>query len=82
MVAKKEVKDEVAAALAIAWAQVKEREKVYIVSDGIAPEAAEQLGFTPFASVQEAFNAAFAEQGKAARITVLTHAPDMLPIIK
>lgn len=35
-----------------------------------------------YASVQEALNAAFARHGKNAKVTVLTHAPDMLPIIK
>jgi nickel-dependent lactate racemase len=78
----KEVHDEVAAALAIAWAQVKERESVFLVSQGIGPENARKLGFTYFATVQAAFDAAFAKHGAKARVTVLTHAPDMLPIIK
>lgn len=82
MVENKEVHDEVAAALAIAWAQVKERETVCIVSDGIKPEEAKKLGFVPFSSVQEALDAALAKHGKDAKVTVLTHAPDMLPIIK
>lgn len=82
MVDKGELHDEVAAALAIAWAQVKERESVYIVSDGIPKDHAKKLGFVPFDSVQEALNAAMQQQGSAARVTVLTHAPDMLPIIK
>ena len=74
--------DEVAAALAIAWAQVKERETVFIVSDGICAEEAAKLGFRHFASAQTALDAAIAETGPAARITVLTHAPDMLPVIR
>ena len=78
----KQVHDEVAAALAIAWAQVKERESVFLVSHGIGPENARKLGFTHFATVQAAFDAAFAKHGEKARVTVLTHAPDMLPIIK
>jgi len=82
MVADKQAHDEVAAALAIAWAQVKEREDVYFVSDGISPEETKKLGFTPFTSVQEALDGAFEKQGKSAKVTVLTHAPDMLPIIK
>ncbi len=82
MVAGKQLGDEVAAALAIAWAQVKERETVYIVSDGIAAAEAEKLGFTPFASVQEALDAALAAKGPGAKVTVLTHAPDMLPVVK
>lgn len=81
MVAAKELTDEVGAALAIAWAQVREREEVWIVSDGIRPEEAARLGFRPFASVQEALDAALAQKGAAARVTVLTHAPEMLPRI-
>ena len=80
-VARKEVHDEVAASLAIGWAQVKERESVYMVSSGVCAEDARKLGFTPFASVQEALNAALSVKGAAARVAVLTHAPDMLPVI-
>ena len=81
MVSAGELSDEVGAALAIAWAQVREREEVWIVSDGICPEDAEKLGFCHFASIQEALNAALAQKGSGARVTVLTHAPDMLPRI-
>ena len=81
-VARKEVHDEVAASLAIGWAQVKERESVYMVSDGVDAEAAKKLGFKSFATVQEALTAALSEKGKQARVTVLTHAPDMLPKIR
>jgi lactate racemase len=81
MVAARELEDEVGAALAIAWAQVREREEVWIVSDGICPEDAQKLGFRYFADVQEALDAALAQKGPFARITVLTHAPDMVPRI-
>jgi len=80
-VSAKEVRDEVGAALAIAWAQVKEREEVWIVSDGIRPDEAAKLGFRYFASIQKALDAALAQKGSGARVTVLTHAPDMLPRI-
>lgn len=82
MLDNKQLHDEVAAALAIAWAQVKERETVCIVSDGIKEEDAKKLGFVPYASVQEALEDAFIRHGKEAKVTVLTHAPDMLPIIQ
>lgn len=81
-VARKEVPDEVAASLAIGWAQVKEREAVFMVSDGVCAADAEKLGFTPFATVQDALDAALKKKGAQARVTVLTHAPDMLPIIR
>ncbi len=81
-VSAKQLQDEVAAALAIAWAQVKERETVYIVSDGICETEAARLGFKHFSSAQAALDSALAEKGPRARVTVLTHAPDMLPVIR
>lgn len=81
MVDNGELEDLTASALAIAWAQVKERETVYIVSDGITDEEAIKLGFTPFDTVQAALKQAFSEKGRGAKVTVLTHAPDTLPII-
>ena len=81
MVEKGEVRDKVAAALAIAWAQVKERETVFIVSHGIDSETADKLGFTHFSDVQGALDEALKRKGPAARITVLTHAADMLPVL-
>jgi hypothetical protein len=60
---------------------VKEREEVWIVSDGIRPDEAAKLGFRHFTDVQEALDAALAQKGANARVTVLTHAPDMLPRI-
>ena len=82
LVSAKQLHDEVGAALAIAWAQVRERETVYIVSDGICAEEAAKLGFRHFKTAQSALDAALAEKGAEARITVLTHAPDMLPVIQ
>ena len=81
MVSGKRVRDEVGAALAIAWAQVKEREEVWIVSDGICADEASKLGFRYFTAVQDALDAAIAQKGPTARVTVLTQAPDMLPRI-
>jgi lactate racemase len=81
MVSGKRVRDEVGAALAIAWAQVKEREEVWIVSDGICADEASKLGFRHFTAVQDAMDTALAQKGPAARVTVLTQAPDMLPRI-
>jgi 2-oxo-4-hydroxy-4-carboxy--5-ureidoimidazoline (OHCU) decarboxylase len=54
---------------------------VYIVSDGICSADAEKLGFTHFDTIQGALVAALRAKGDNARITVLTHAPDMLPVI-
>jgi nickel-dependent lactate racemase len=71
-----------AAALAIAWAQVKEREQVFFVSDGISGLEASKLGFTPFDNVQLALDEALKRMGPDAKVAVLTHAPDMLPVIR
>ena len=81
MVEAGKIGDEVGAALAIAWAQVKEREEVFIVSDGISAAEAKRLGFTPFESVRAAVDEALRRKGPDSKIAVLTHAPDMLPII-
>jgi nickel-dependent lactate racemase len=82
MVACGKVGDEVAAALAIAWAQVKEREQVFFVSDGISTSEANKLGFIPFENVQSAVDEALKRMGPGAKVAVLTHAPDMLPVIR
>lgn len=82
MLAEGKIKDHVAAALAIAWAQVRERASVYFVSDGITAEEVRKLGFVPFSSAQAALNHALSRQAETAKVVVLTHAPDMLPIIK
>lgn len=81
MVSAEQFHDEVAAALAIAWAQVKEREQVFIVSDGISPEEGRKLGFEHFSNVQEALDKALLRKGSQAKVAVFTNAPDMLPII-
>ena len=82
MVSAGRLRDEVAAALAIAWAQVKEREKVFIVSHGIPEGEAKKLGFTRFENAQAALDEALRRAGPAAKVAVLTHAPDTLPIIR
>lgn len=77
-----EIHDEVAAALAIAWGQVRQRAKVYFVSQGVTPAEARKLSFEPFDAAQDALNKALSIMGPAAKVAVLTHAPDMLPVIK
>jgi len=75
------IRDVVSGALALAWAKMRERARISLVSDGIPREDARALGFTPFASVDDALADALARHGDAAQVTVLTHAPDMLPIV-
>lgn len=76
-----DIKDVVSGALALAWARVRERARVFLVSDGITPEEARALGFSPFATIDAALSAAMELYGSGAQVSVLTHAPDSLPLI-
>lgn len=75
-----DVDDWVAAGLALAWAQVRERAQVSLVSDGIPPEHARALGFVPFPSAQDALEEALRRHGPDARVAVLPFAPETLPL--
>jgi len=70
----------VACALAIAWAMVREHAAVIHFSPGIAPAAKEALGHTHAPTLDWAIEQALRRQGRGARLSVLTHAPEMLPI--
>jgi nickel-dependent lactate racemase len=72
----------VAAALAIAWALVREKASVIHFSPGIPADHKAKLGHTHAPSMQWAVDEALKRQGKNARVAVLTHAPEMLPIFK
>jgi len=76
-----EIQDLTGGALALAWASVRRRATVSLISDGIAPEDARALGFVPFGSVGDALGEAFARHGDDALVTVLPHAPDTLPLL-
>ena len=75
-----ELRNGVACALAIAWAMVREKAPVITFSPGIPPQDKARLGHTHAPSIQWALEEAFRRQGPDAGVTVLTHAPDMLPI--
>ncbi len=75
------IKDVASGALALAWAKVRERARVFMVSDGITPEESRALGFSLYATVETALSAALEWHGAEAKITVLTHAPDTLPLM-
>ncbi|MCF8106092.1 MAG: nickel-dependent lactate racemase [Desulfohalobiaceae bacterium] len=70
----------VAAALAVAWAMVREKASVIMYSPGISARDKARLGHTHAPSLDWAIQKALERQGPKARISVLTHAPDMLPI--
>ena len=84
MVAAGRLRDEVAAALAIAWAQVREREDRSTSSPTASLPGRPKSSDSPISgSTQEALDEALhREWGQEAKVAVLTHAPDMLPIIR
>jgi hypothetical protein len=67
--------------VALAWAKSREHAPVSLVSEGIPREDALALGFTPYASVDDALQAALHRHGPQASVNVLTHAPDILPLL-
>jgi nickel-dependent lactate racemase len=75
-----DLKNGVATALAMAWAMVRERASIITYSPGIPPEDKAQLGHIHAPDIQWAVEQALRRQGPTARISVLTHAPDTLPI--
>lgn len=75
-----EIADGVATALAVAWALVREKATVIMFSPGIPPEHKEKLGHVHAPDIPAALAEAFRRLGPDARVTVLTHAADMLPI--
>jgi nickel-dependent lactate racemase len=72
----------VAAALAVAWALVREKASVIHYSPGIPPDHKARLGHLHAPTLQWALDEALRQQGKNARVAVLTHAPDLLPVHK
>jgi nickel-dependent lactate racemase len=76
-----DIQDVVSGGLALAWAKMRQRARIGLVSHGIAEEETRALGFTPFASLEAALADALRRHGPQARVTVLTHAPEMLPML-
>jgi nickel-dependent lactate racemase len=76
------IEDGVAAALAVAWAKVREKAGIITYSPGIAEEHKAKLGHTHAPNIEWALDEAFRRHGRDAGVAVLTHAPEMLPIGK
>jgi len=71
----------VAAELAIGGRVIRDRARGILVSPGIPPEAIRQLGFEPAAAPQEALEKALHRAGTEARVLVLHHGGEILPIV-
>ncbi len=76
------IPDVVSGALALAWAKTRRHASISLVSGGISPEETRALGFAPFVSVGAALDDAFLRHGPQATVMILTHAPDMLPVVE
>jgi lactate racemase len=81
MIDRGEMDDIVSGGLALAWAKIRQRADVSLVSGGISDTDARALAFTPYQSVEDALTAALRKYGEEATINVLTHAPDLLPML-
>ncbi len=81
MVRSGEIKDSVAGALAMAWANTRRRARISLVSGGISDDDARAVKFTPFATVDKALEDAFVRHGQEASVCVLPYAPDTLPLL-
>lgn len=77
-----EIPDLPSAALALAWAQIRERVRVILVSDGIGKDEAAALEFDWAASPQEGLERALSHYTSDAKVRVMTHAPETLPLVE
>lgn len=76
------IENVVAGAVSMAWARMRERVDIALISEGIGREDTLALGFAYHKTVEEALQAALDKHGQDASVIVLTHAPDMLPLLK
>ena len=74
------IQDLAAAALAIAWANVRMDRHISVVSNGLSPSDVEKLGYVPFQDLDSALEDAFRRHGTSASVSILPHAPETLPI--
>ncbi len=75
-----QIKDGVAAALAMAWAKVREGRQISLVCDGISAEETAALGYVSCDNVQEALAEALSRHGSEATVHVLPRAAETLPV--
>ncbi len=82
MIDRGELEDVVSGGLALAWAKMRERAEINLVSGGISVPESRALGFHKWSSIEDALASAFKRHGADATVTVMTHAPEMLPILQ
>jgi len=72
--------DRVTAHNIVQGGKLVERTQAFMVSPGIAPEEIRFLGFTPFASVQDALIEAARRKGTSARVIILGMGGEICPV--
>ena len=81
MVQQGKVNDLVGVAILADVCQIVDKTDCIMVSPGVKPDEAKKLGFRYAASVQDALTMAFEKQGKKARVSVLHHGGEVLPLV-
>jgi nickel-dependent lactate racemase len=71
----------VTAALAVRIRRIGERVRIRLVTGGVSPATACEMGIWLHASVEEALDAAFARQGPQASVSVMTHGGYTFPMV-
>ncbi len=79
---RKELSDYVGAALALAWAKIREHKRILVVSQGISRQEAKRLGFIYHHSIESSIRDCLEYHGKEAKISVLSHGGETLPMLE
>jgi len=83
LVKKKKIKDLSAAAHLVHVGRViREKATCILVSEGIDEKTAKRIGFNCASTFDEALKKALDKQGSNAKVAVIRHAPDLLPVVK
>jgi nickel-dependent lactate racemase len=69
------------AAVAVTVARIRQRIRLVLVSDNIAPAAAEAGGFEYFATAQKALDAALSRYGPSTQVAVLPFGAETFPMV-
>ena len=72
--------DKITAHNIVQGGKLVERTQAFMVSPGIAPDDIRRLGFTSFASVQDALNQAIRRKGATARVIILGMGGEICPV--
>jgi nickel-dependent lactate racemase len=80
-IAKRQVKDAIAAGVCALLGHIKKRAKVLVVSPGLRQDDVRTMGFAAFDTVKDALEAALAVYGSQAEVAVITHGGETVPVL-